>query len=224
MTCFEDTWNFLPSQFVISSRAMFRKKSECQQFREMLSPYIDGELSTPEKTRVERHIAACDLCRRELESLRATVGLLRRASLVAPPRSFTIAARAPRRHPVAWGALRAATAVAVLVLAFVLIGDAVNFIGAGPVEDKSVRQEYAPTETPVPEPGGGLLGEGEVNGDELAVTEEWGETWPLRNVELALAGVVVVLGSATAVVWLRLRREREKEAEALVRERGGTRK
>ena len=130
---------------------MFRKKSECQQLREMLSPYIDGELSTPEKTRVERHIAACDSCRRELESLRATVGLLRRASLVAPPRSFTIAARAPRRHPVAWGALRAATAVAVLVLAFVLIGDAVNFIGAGPVEDKSVRQEYAPTETPVPE-------------------------------------------------------------------------
>ena len=201
---------------------MFGRKSECQELRGMLSPYIDGELSSLEKTRVERHIEKCDACRRELESLRATVGLLRRVSQVAPPRSFTIAARAPRRHP-AWGAMRVATAVAVLVLAFVFIGDALNFIGAGPVEDKSTRQQFAATETPVPEPSGGLLGEGDANEDDLAVAEDWGGTQSLRSVELGLAGVVVVLGGATAVMWLRLRREREKEAEALVRERGGTR-
>jgi len=222
VTFCEDTWNFLRSHFVIIDRDMFGRKSECQQLRGMLSLYIDGELSSPEKTKVERHIEECAACRRELESLRATVGLLRRVPVVAPPRSFTVAARAPRRHP-AWGALRAATAVAVLVLAFVFIGDAMDFLGAGTVEDKSVRQQFAATETPVPEPSGGLLGEGEVNGDELAATEDWGGTQSLRNVELGLAGVVVVLGGATAVMWLKLRREREKEAEALVRGRGGTR-
>jgi len=222
VTSSENTWNFLSSHFVIIVRDMFGRKSECQQLRAMLSPYIDGELGSPEKTRVERHIEECDACRRELEALRATVGLLRRVPQVAPPRSFTVAARAPRRHP-AWGAMRAATAVAVLVLAFVFIGDALNFIGAGPVEDKSTRQQAAATETPVPEPAGGLLGEGGVNEDDLAVDEDWGGTRSLRNVELGLAGVVVVLGGATAVMWLRLRREREKEAEALVREKGGTR-
>jgi anti-sigma factor RsiW len=203
---------------------MFGKESECRQLRGMLSPYIDGELSSLEKTRVERHVEACDACRHELESLRATVGLLRRAPMVAPPRSFTIPARAPRRYPVAWGALRAATAVAVLVLAFVFIGDALNFIGAGPVEDKPARQEFTATETPVPAQGGGLLGEGDLTASEADAVEVVEGVSSLRSVELALAGVVVVLGGATAAVWLRLRREREKAAETLVRERGGTRK
>jgi anti-sigma factor RsiW len=224
VTFSEETWNLLRSYFVISSREMFGKKSECQQLRGMLSPYIDGELSSSEKISVERHIEECDACRRELESLRATVGLLRRVPMVAPRRSFTIAARAPRRHPVAWGALRAATAVAVLVLAFVFIGDALNLIGAGPVEDKSVRQEFAATETPVAEPAGGLLGEGDLSAAEAEGVEVAEGTSSLRNVELALAGVVVVLGGATAAVWLRLRREQEKGAEALVRRRGGRRK
>jgi len=201
---------------------MFRKKSECQQLRGMLSPYIDGELSSPEKARVERHIEGCDACRRELEMLRGTVGLLQRAPVVAAPRSFTIAATAPRRRPVAWGALRAATAVAVLVLAFVFIGDALDLLGTGPVEDKSLRQELAATETPVPEPAGGLLGEGDANGDDVLAAEDGAGTRSLRNVELGLAGVVVVLGGATAVVWLRLRREQGGAAEATVEERRDT--
>lgn len=203
---------------------MFGKKSECQQLRGMLSPYIDGELSSPEKARVERHIEGCGACRRELEMLRVTVGLLQRAPVVAAPRSFTIAATAPRRRPVAWGALRAATAVAVLVLAFVFIGDALNFLGAGPVEDKSVRQGVATTETPVPEPAGGLLGEGGENGDGLLAADHGDAARSLRAVEFSLAGVVMVLGGATAVVWLRLRREQGVAAEASLQERRDTRR
>lgn len=132
----------------------------------MLSPYIDGQLSPSEMERIERHIEECDDCRRELESLRAVVSLLHRVPIIAPQRSFTIAAKAPRRRPVALRALRVATAVAVLVLAFVF---ALHFFELGPVEDRSIQQEYAPTYTPT---------SGEGSDTEAETPEAEGYGWP----------------------------------------------
>ncbi len=57
---------------------------------ELLSAYIDGEVTPDEVARVERHLPGCRRCAEELESLRWTVNLLREAPLVTVPRSFTI--------------------------------------------------------------------------------------------------------------------------------------
>lgn len=150
---------------------------------------------------MESHIEGCDACRRELESLGATVNLLHRVALVSPPRSFALAEVVPVRGPAAFGALRIATAAAVLVLAFLFVGDAMHLFGVGLIEER-----FAPLAEDVSGMGGAP-----------AQGEEY--VWPVREIELAVLGVVVVLGGTTAIVWQRRRRVGEK---ALVVKKGGS--
>jgi hypothetical protein len=232
--------NFFPRDFVFINREMFKRKSECQKIKGLFSPYIDGQLSPSDVKRVESHVEECSACRHELESLRAVVGLLHRVPMISPRRSFAIAARVPRRSPVALRALRVATAVAVLLLAFVFMGDMLHFFEPGRVEDRAILQEYAVTSTPnggevfdteeqTPEgqyeetPGPAVLGEEGLYSESEAY-ESSGSAWPVRPIELALVGVVVVLGGATAIMWLRIKQEKEKLAEALIQRKGGNKK
>ncbi len=108
------------------------KSKQASQQREhravegMLSAYLDGMLAPKERVRVEHHLRFCPTCTHNLSTLRHTVGLLRAMPAVPVPRAFTI--RAPveaRRTRPAWGLglLQAATAVAALMLIFVLVGD-----------------------------------------------------------------------------------------------------
>lgn len=50
--------------------------SGCRYVRKRLSPYLDGELSRREREKVERHLAACPACRKELVLLKETVLLV----------------------------------------------------------------------------------------------------------------------------------------------------
>jgi hypothetical protein len=73
---------------------------------ELLSAYLDNQLSVAERVGLEQRLRAEPLLRTELEELRATAGLLRNLEPVQPPRSFTLdPATAPRRvrfFPFAW--------------------------------------------------------------------------------------------------------------------------
>lgn len=51
--------------------------TECQKLLFQLSPYIDGELSPPERQAVDRHLAGCEACAGRVADLRATSGLTR---------------------------------------------------------------------------------------------------------------------------------------------------
>lgn len=105
-------------------------KSEHQRVAEMLSAYLDGELSPKEQARVKKHLARCADCAQNLHTLRQTVALLGQLPPVAVPRSFAIrpVPAAPRpslfqmRRTYVY--LRAATAVATILLAVMLAGDA----------------------------------------------------------------------------------------------------
>lgn len=57
---------------------------------DMLSAYIDGELSPAQVAQVEEHLRACPRCAWHLETLRRTVELLHELPAALPPRSFTI--------------------------------------------------------------------------------------------------------------------------------------
>jgi hypothetical protein len=57
---------------------------------ELLSAYLDNEVSQAERARVEAHIATCDACHRELESLRYIVSLLQRLPVAPAPRTFYV--------------------------------------------------------------------------------------------------------------------------------------
>ena len=56
----------------------------------LLSAYVDGEVTPSEVVRVEEHLAGCEECVSELESLRATSNLLRSLPDLEVPRSFTL--------------------------------------------------------------------------------------------------------------------------------------
>ncbi|MBI2871898.1 MAG: zf-HC2 domain-containing protein [Chloroflexi bacterium] len=94
----------------------------------LLSEHIDGRLDHAARARLEVHLATCAACREEMESLRATVALLRRAPQAEVPRSFRLQA-APRPSPRSRvqgplvPALGAASAVAALLLALLVVGD-----------------------------------------------------------------------------------------------------
>jgi anti-sigma factor RsiW len=60
------------------------------EIRELLSPYLDGEVSEEERLWVEQAIATSAELRQELEFLRQTVNLLAALPPVAAPRPFTL--------------------------------------------------------------------------------------------------------------------------------------
>ena len=149
------------------------------RLRELLSAYVDGQVSASEASRVQEHLAACAECRRELEALRATVSLLRSLPQVQPSRSFALAEApepADRRWPVAWGA-RAAMSVAGLVLAALLVGDAVGLVrqetGREPslaaMEAEVIVEKEVPVEMVVTQE---VVKEVQVPGETVVVTKE----------------------------------------------------
>ena len=93
------------------------------KLRELLSSYIDGEATDAEQARVEEHLATCEACREELESLRWTVSVLKEMPEVQTSRSFTFSAspdRVPDRPRLVTVTRWAASAAAVLLVALVL--------------------------------------------------------------------------------------------------------
>jgi hypothetical protein len=90
---------------------------------------------------------------------------------------------------------------------FTFAGDAAHLFEAGPVEERTDRQV-----TPAFEDGYGMdgaLGEEDLEGGAALAAKE-GFVWPVFELELALSGVVVVLGGAAAVLWQKKRRGIEK--------------
>ncbi|MGD2080998.1 MAG: zf-HC2 domain-containing protein [Nitrospirota bacterium] len=61
----------------------------CDETRDRLSEYLDGELPPGERRGVEQHLAACEGCRKELSELEATLGHLDSLSEVEPPPFYT---------------------------------------------------------------------------------------------------------------------------------------
>jgi len=139
-------------------------KSEHQRVAEMLSAYLDGELSPKEQSRVEKHLAQCADCAQNLRTLRQTVALLGHLPPVAVPRSFAIRPQVARRPSFfqprrTYVYLRAATALATVLFAVVLAGD-VFLTGLAPslaparvpeVVEREVLVEKAVAETVVVE-------------------------------------------------------------------------
>ena len=106
-------------------------------FLGMLSDYIDGVLPERDRDALEAHLRGCPSCTEEMESLRATVHLLRRVSEVEAPRSFRLAAAPspvptpPPERPVFLWAMRVSTALAVVAFTVMVAGNATGLFGGG---------------------------------------------------------------------------------------------
>ena len=122
--------------------------------QEMVSAFLDGALSTKEMSRVDLHMASCEVCAQEANELRSVISVLRSMPTVPAPRSFAIPvpARAwvpepsrPWSSPSPLIGLRAAAAGAAIALAVVLVGDLSGGFGSSPdVPIQVGRAEPAP--------------------------------------------------------------------------------
>lgn len=113
------------------ARWFTKRDKEQEQRDELLSAYLDGQLSAEVRTRLEAELAADPALRAELEALRRTVALVRDLPRVSAPRNFILPQTvAPRPRPVPLRSRRslaplltAATSLAALLFLAVLIGD-----------------------------------------------------------------------------------------------------
>ncbi len=109
---------------------------------ELLSAYLDDELSAEERTRLEARLATDPALRDELDALRHTVALVRNLPTVPVPRNFILPQTSATTHPRmtrrqprrarpqrAWLAplLTAATAIVSLLFVVTLAGDLLLF-------------------------------------------------------------------------------------------------
>ncbi len=67
---------------------------KCDFDQELLTGYLDGELSPSEQAEVESHLPACDPCRGELEELRELVGSVKSLPTIPVPDSLSEGIRA----------------------------------------------------------------------------------------------------------------------------------
>ena len=135
------------------------------RLRELLSSYIDGQVDNSEASRVELHLGQCEDCRVELESLRATVGLLQSLPELELPRSFELseaAVRVATREPakvefapsIVW-TTRLATSAAAALVVILFVGDVTGIVKQTetPVSvailERAVMQAEVPVETVV---------------------------------------------------------------------------
>jgi anti-sigma factor RsiW len=150
-------------------RHLFSPGKRDQERRdELLSAYLDDELSDRERERLEAQLAADADLRSDLEALRRTVAMTRDLPTLSAPRNFILSpsmveqapqsAQPPRKRQsqaLGWAApiLTAVTATVSLLFVLVLAGDlllgGVGF-GAPPRQEASpMAMEAAPTEEPV---------------------------------------------------------------------------
>jgi len=126
---------------MMMGRLLTRQAREREQRDELLSAYLDGELSARERARLEAQLATDPALQAEVDTLRHTVALVRDLPSVPIPRNFilpqTMAARPrplrPPRLRRAWTAplLTAATTVVSLLFIVVLAGDLLLSRGVG---------------------------------------------------------------------------------------------
>ncbi|MBQ8510660.1 MAG: zf-HC2 domain-containing protein [Clostridia bacterium] len=98
----------------------------CEDARELMFDYIDGELSACDTARLEAHLADCEACRHELEERRAILTIIAETPMNAPASLYPGVmalidgvAQEPRRKLTAsrilpWGTLVAAAAMVTL--------------------------------------------------------------------------------------------------------------
>jgi anti-sigma factor RsiW len=137
------------------------RQAEHQRAEDLISAYLDQQVTAEEKQFFERHIAACANCRAQLEATRSMVAALKAMPVVKAPRSFVLPremAKQPKRSIFAWyPALRLATALAAIALVVLFAGDLlISRSGGGgtalsvPAAAPAPQMEQAPAAMPAP--------------------------------------------------------------------------
>jgi len=124
---------------------------------EILSTYLDGELTSQEQTRLEHSLQQRIDLQQALDELRRTRIILRSAARVRAPRNFSltpamVGGLKPSRKPLfSFNALRFSSALASILLVLTVIGEWFSFSGplatqVAMVSEPAAEAEFAPPE------------------------------------------------------------------------------
>ena len=192
------------------------RKDNCSKTKPKLSAYMDRRLNPQELAEVERHLANCHSCQKELDCLETTVALLHRLPQVLPSRSFRIAQVEPSSRRTAVPLLRLATAAAAVMLVMAFTADLTNLFPTSPssldqeggpsatsywrdIDGKDAESPTAENQTDSGQISSDNASDGPGSEEDLEATEAG---W-VRPLEYGLAGLVILLGGVTSGLWLK---------------------
>ena len=118
-----------------------------QRRHELLSAYVDGEVTGEEAREVEELLTSSEDARRELAELQATLDLVRGLPDLGLPRSFALDAAPKKRWTLWWPSIRTtglATSVATMLLVALVAGDMLDLLGQA---QTMYDEEYASDST-----------------------------------------------------------------------------
>jgi len=132
------------------------RQADHNRAEDLISAYLDQQVTPEEKQFFESHISACADCRAQLEATRSMVAALKTMPSVKAPRSFVLPremAKQPKRSIFAWyPTLRLATALAAIAFVVLFAGDLlISRSGSGgaalsvPAAAPAPQQEQATT-------------------------------------------------------------------------------
>ena len=104
---------------------------EDRRREQLLSAYVDGEVTAEEAREVEELLASSEDARRDLAELQATVDLVRGLPELELPRSFALDAAPKKRWTLWWPSVRMtglATSVATMLLVGLVAGDMLDVL------------------------------------------------------------------------------------------------
>lgn len=185
------------------------RQSDHQRTEELISAYLDQQVTAEEKQFFERHVAACADCRAQLAATRSMVAALRAMPVVKAPRSFVLPremARSPRRSIFAWyPALRLATVLAALAFVVLFAGDLLISRSGGnalqmsiPAAAPAPRAEKPAAAMPAPAPTFAAQPGAPAPVANSAVATETGVAAAPPAAPLAASGAAAVSGTVTA--------------------------
>ena len=129
------------------------------RYRRLLTERLDGVLNDAGRTRLERHLAGCPSCRRELAELEALTALLRTQPMPEPPRSFILSyapvqeTRTARFGLPSLRALQMATATAAMLLVALIATDLSIGPATLPAADTLLQTRSQAPEADIAQPG-----------------------------------------------------------------------
>ncbi len=165
--------------------------ADCRQMREIISRYVDGELTDGEKQALEHHLEVCPSCRSVLKAYES-ISAASAESMEEPPSDFTenimkaikqlpnetVADISAKGHKKTIRTITVTFAAAAACLALVLIAAPQLFGGYSSTKDASMSvqaTEYSAVYEAMPELESGTLGS-EMTNDSCSIDDEMTES------------------------------------------------
>jgi anti-sigma factor RsiW len=196
------------------------RQNDHTRAEELISAYLDKQVSAEEKDFFERHLASCADCRAQLEATRSMIAALRAMPAVRAPRSFVLpremGKQSRRSFLSLYPALRLATIVAALAFVVLFAGDlllnqvggssAPQFIPAAApapavMQAPEAAQPIAPTQEPAPAEEYSAVATAPVEqpAPPARAAAKSGATEVVTETAMAMTGVPTATAEATAL-------------------------